>query len=109
MNTIVTYLLYLLLLNFFSFRISYALAYFSGVLIAFAANRYFVFNTHRGIRSVLLFPLVCVVQFLLGLAIVQIWVDMLGYAEKLAPLVAVVLIIPVTYVLSKAVFGRQAG
>ena len=40
-NTLVTYGLYLLLLNVLSYRISYTIAYVAGIVLAYSLNRFF--------------------------------------------------------------------
>lgn len=109
LNTLATYLLYLACLSIFSYRISYAIAYCAGLLIAYFSSRYVVFNSHRGVRSILLFPLIYIFQFGLGLAILHAWVEWLGLSAKFGPLAVVVLTIPVTYLLSKSVFAPRAA
>jgi len=107
LNTCVTYGLYLILLNFFTYTVSYSISYVCGILLAFLLSRYFVFKEHQGLKSVLFFPLVYVAQYLFGLLIVWIWVSVLRLPESLAPLTAVALSLPLTYTLSKFVFTKQ--
>lgn len=106
-NTAVTYVVYLLLLRVIDYRIAYTAAYVAGILLAYALNRVFVFRTHRGLSSMLLFPLVYVMQYLVSLAAVWIWVDWLELAKALAPLMAIVITVPLTYFFSKLIFVRK--
>ncbi|WP_245217795.1 GtrA family protein [Pseudomonas eucalypticola] len=106
-NTALTYAIYLLLLNLTSYQVSYSVAYGTGILIAFLLNRFFVFKTHQGLRSILLFPLVYVAQYLASLGILWVWIDQLHLDARLGPLAAIVLTIPLTYGLSKLIFGAQ--
>jgi putative flippase GtrA len=106
-NTLVTYLLYLLLLAFFSYQISYTISYCLGVVLAYYLNRVVVFKSHRGLRSLLLFPLVYVVQYLLTSSVLWILVVRFGVDERIALLVAIVLMVPVNFLLSKKIFTRK--
>lgn len=104
LNTAVTYALYLMLLNFFAYTTSYSISYVCGILLAFLLSRYVVFKEHQGLKSVILFPLIYLAQYLFGLLIVWVWVRILFLPEFLAPLAAIVLSLPLTYMLSKLVF-----
>jgi putative flippase GtrA len=106
-NTAATYLLYLLLLNTLGHRWSYTAAFVSGIGLAYALNRLFVFKTHAGLRSLLAMPLIYLLQYALGLAIVEAWVTWQQWPRELAPLAAVAVTVPCTYVLSRLAFLRR--
>lgn len=104
-NTVVTYGLYLLLLNVVSYTTSYTIAYVAGIVLAYGLNRYFVFKSHQGIKSVALFPLVYLAQYLTSLLILWVWVEKLGWDSRIAPLIAIAITVPMTFVLSRYVFS----
>lgn len=106
-NTLVTYLLYLLLLDLLGHRIAYAAAFAAGVALAYFLGRGFVFRTHAGWRTALLTPLIYLLQFGLGLAIVESWVTLLHLPAGLAPLAAVAVTIPAVYLLSAWAFTKR--
>lgn len=51
-NTVVTYGIYLLLLNVLSYKTSYTIAYVAGIVLAYSLNRYFVFKSHQGLSLI---------------------------------------------------------
>lgn len=104
-NTLATYALYLLLLAPLGHRIAYTLAFASGLALAYALNRAFVFRSHAGWRSVAALPLIYLLQYAAGLAIVEAWVALLQWPAALAPLAAIAATLPVTYVLSRKAFA----
>ena len=107
-NTATTWILYLALLNFIGYKASYTISYVVGIILAYAINRFFVFKSHRGISSVILFPFVYLFQYLFGLLIVWVWVEMLKMGVVFAPIISIVFSIPMTYFLTKYVFkGNQ--
>ena len=106
-NTLLTYLLYLLLLSHVGHRLAYALAYAAGIGLAYVLGRGFVFRRHDGWRSVLLTPLIYLLQFCAGLLIVELWITLLGLRAEFAPLLAIAVTLPVTYVLSRWAFARS--
>lgn len=109
MNTAATYGIYLLLLNWLGYGPSYSVAFAAGILMSYFANRYFVFRAHQGIKTVLLFPLVYLLQYLVGLAVLWIWINLLDWDARLGPLATILISLPLTYVVSKVFFvGRRA-
>lgn len=110
-NTAVTYALYLVLLQFFPYWFSYSLTFAIGIGLAYLLSRYFVFGAPRAGKRILLFPAVYLVQYLAGLLIVFVWVDVLLWYPTLAPLASLVVTIPITFILTKWVFNasKEAG
>jgi len=105
-NTLVTYLLYLLLLAVLGHRMAYSVAFASGIVLAYCFGRGFVFKTHAGWRSVLSMPLIYLLQFGVGLLIVELWVAFWDLPAALAPLAAIAVTLPCTYILSRWAFAR---
>lgn len=106
-NTALTYGIYLVLLMFLSYKISYTISYATGILLAYVLNRFFVFKSHQGLRSVVLLPLIYAIQYGLSLVILWCWVEKLQLDERLAPLAAIFLTLPVTFILSKFAFSAK--
>ncbi|SDG47232.1 Putative flippase GtrA (transmembrane translocase of bactoprenol-linked glucose) [Dyella sp. 333MFSha] len=104
-NTAATYGVYLAGLQAMGYRAAYTVAYVFGIVLAFAINRTFVFQTHRGWRSVIMFPFVYLAQYLFSMAVVWMWIEKLHLPKEIAPLIAIVLSIPLTFTLSRFVFG----
>ncbi|KPC15802.1 Membrane protein [Pseudomonas syringae pv. maculicola] len=75
--------------------------------MAYVLNRFFVFKSHQGLRSVILLPLIYAIQYSLSLVILWCWVEKLQFDERLAPLAAIALTLPVTFSLSKLAFSRK--
>ncbi|MDB5770657.1 MAG: GtrA family protein [Burkholderia sp.] len=104
LNTGVTYLMYLGLLQVTSYQVSYAIAFVSGIAISYVLGRVFVFKVHQGYRSALMLPLVYLIQYLTGAAVVWAWVDLMHQHPTLAPAISIVVTLPLTYFLSKLAF-----
>jgi putative flippase GtrA len=86
------------------YKTAYSAAYLAGVAIAFVVSRTFVFRTHNGWRSLALFPLVYIAQYGVSLAVVWAWVEVVRLPKVVAPLAAIAVTVPLTYLLSKVVF-----
>lgn len=106
-NTAVTYVLYLVLLQFFPYWLSYTLTFAFGIALAYFFSRYFVFGMPRGGKRIFLFPLIYLIQYLAGLLIVFVWVDVLLWHPTLAPLASMALTIPATFILTRWVFNAS--
>lgn len=107
LNTGLTFCIYLILLNFIPYMWSYSFSYMLGIIFSFFMSRYFVFNEHQGIKSALFYPLVYLAQYSLGIVIIWLWVTKLKLPEAIAPLIVVIISLPMTYVLTKLVFVRK--
>lgn len=106
-NTLSTYLVYLLLLTVLSYQLSYTISYVSGVVLSYFLNRMVVFKAHQGLRSVFLFPLVYVIQYLSTSLVLWLLVDNMGIDSRVALPVAIVLFVPVNYFLSRKIFSDR--
>lgn len=104
LNTLVTYLGYLVLLHWLPYRTSYSIAFASGVVLAYVMNRYLVFRLPGGRFGPLYVAVIYAGQYLLGLVIVTIWVDWIGGPARVAPLIAIVVSLPITYLCNAYVF-----
>ena len=103
-NTVLTYGIYLGLLYFLSYRTSYTLTFILGIALAYLLNRYFVFAIPSKGRRGMLFPAIYLVQYLVGLLMVFLWVEIFKLHVTLAPLASIIVTIPITFVLSKWIF-----
>lgn len=106
-NTALTYGLYLALLMILPYMYSYTIAYVSGIILSYLLNRFFVFKDHRGIKSALLLPVIYAGQYALSLIIIWTWVEWLGLNQKFAPLIAIALTVPATFLFSKFAFSKK--
>lgn len=107
-NTALTYGIYLLLLLVLPYTTSYTVSYIIGILLAYTLNRFFVFKSHRGLQSAILLPLIYGIQYALSMLILWCWVEKFGFDDRLAPIAAIVLTLPITYILSKIAFSKKA-
>lgn len=105
-NTLATFILYWVLLRFVSYPIAYTASFVAGVALSYALNALFVFKVKPRIRSALVFPLVYVAQYLLGLAVLWLWSSILGMPPDYGVLVVAATSVPITFVLSSCILGK---
>lgn len=109
LNTLVTYVVYLILLNIFSYKLSFTISYILGIVLSYALNRYWVFKTTGTIKRIILFPGIYLIQYLFGLLVAFVWVEIVGLGEKTAPLASIALSIPITFFLTRLLFKSKCN
>ena len=109
-NTVITWALYALLLQVMPYKWSYTISYLAGIALAYMLYRFFVFRRKGGRFAPIWVALIYLFQYLLGLLLVNVWVDELREPQLWAPIFAVVISMPLTYVLNWWVFrSRESG
>ena len=106
-NTIASYLVYLLLVLFLNYQISYAIAFVFGIILSFILNTKYVFEVKQTLNKFVLFPFVYLVQYLLGAFMMNYIIEIIEVNKFLAPLVVTVCLLPVSYLLSKKILVRN--
>lgn len=102
-NTIITYLLYLMLLLVFTYQVSYTITYIFGIFLSYWLNLKFVFREKGTKKKILLFPLVYLVQYLLGMIILYIVIDHFNFPKEIGPIIVVIITLPLTFFMSKII------
>ncbi|WMT40585.1 GtrA family protein [Paenibacillus sp. D2_2] len=106
-NTLATYLVYLLLLIFFNYSLSYTISYVSGIFLSYYLNTVFVFKEKVSFVKFLKFPVVYLVQYLINIFMLYILVEYLHISTQIVPLIVIVVTIPITYTLSKFIIKSK--
>lgn len=100
-NTAFTYGLYFGLQVIMPYQAAYALAFFTGIVFSYWFNATIVFNTAVSWKGFLAFPLVYLAQYLLSALLLSIFVEEFGIPQSVAPLVVIIVTIPITFVLTR--------
>jgi putative flippase GtrA len=103
LNVAVGYGSYLILLHWLRYEAAYAIAYVVGIIVSYAFSTIYVFRQPMRWRSALRFPLVYLLQFLLGLALLEVLIEVVHMPQRLAPLAIAVLTIPATFLASRII------
>lgn len=106
-NTTVYYGSYLLLRLVVPYIAAHLMAIVVAMVGSFFLNCYWTFRTPPTWRKFALFPLGNVVNYVVTTVGVIALVDGVGMDERIAPLVAAVVAIPFTFVLSKRILTRS--
>jgi putative flippase GtrA len=100
-STVASYLIYLVLLHWMGYALAYFIAYLAGIGLSYVVNAMMVFKQPMTRRSALLFPLIYVVQFLLGMLILRLCIEKLDTPEWLGMAISIVLTLPLAFGLSR--------
>ncbi|MFC6693849.1 GtrA family protein [Pseudomonas lini] len=103
LNTLLTYGIYLLLNMYISYQKSYVIAYITGIVFSYLFNAQIVFNVKKSWKGLMAYPLVYLLQYILAALMLSLMVERLGIPKEIAPLLIIVLLLPVTYLLSKTI------
>lgn len=106
-NTAVSYGVYLILLVVLPYLVAHVLAWVVGVVVSYFLNARFTYGVARSWRSFALFPLSSLPNIILSSAGVLVMVEVLGWSQVIAPLIATVLAVPIAYLVAKRILVRR--
>jgi putative flippase GtrA len=106
-NTLYNLGVYLLLERVMDYNLAYTIAYVIGVFTSYYLNARFVFRQPMTVKSLLRYPLVYVVQYIVGLGLMYVFVELLHLDASLAPLPTTTLTLPITFILSRSILSQK--
>jgi putative flippase GtrA len=108
-NTGTFFGIYLLLHPWMPYFAAYTLAFVLSMIGSFFMNTYFTYRTRPTWKKFLLFPLTNVTNYVIQSAGLYALVTWAGMDTRIAPLVAAVVAIPFTFLLSRKILIPGAG
>jgi putative flippase GtrA len=108
-NTALTYLVYLALLQVVPYRVAYTASYTLGIFTSYYLNARLVFRQPVRWQRALAYPLTYALPYFPSLALLWLFVERLGMDRRLAPILIIVLMTPFTFVFSRYIIrgGRE--
>ncbi|SDD35196.1 GtrA family protein [Aquimonas voraii] len=100
-NTAITYALFWVLSAWMHHQLALAVAFATGIGLAYLLNSRFVFATTGSARSALGYPLVYLATYALNATLVETAVRLLGWPPRLALLGAIAIVVPVSFGLNR--------
>lgn len=107
-TTAFSYLVYATLLLALEPKLAYGLSYAVGIVWAYSMQSVWVFKRAWTWRGLVAFPLVYLAQALISFAVFWALLDRFSAPALLAPLLTIVITIPITYVLGRALINRTS-
>jgi putative flippase GtrA len=105
-NTGTYYVCYLILLARLPYVVAHVVAFLLSMTGSFFLHSKFTYRVRPTVLKFLLFPLSNIANFLVTTGGVYLLVDVMRLSSHLAPLIAAVVAIPITFVLSRAIMLR---
>ncbi|MGF7012926.1 GtrA family protein [Ornithinibacillus bavariensis] len=105
-NYYIIYLFFLVIINS-PYIISHSLGYLISMVGSFYLNCYFTYKTKPTLKKFLQFPLTYIVNYSVTTFSLFIFVDLLNWGEFFAPLLASIIPIPFTFILSKWILTNK--
>ena len=106
-QTVLSYLFFLLLIQWLAYPVAYSLTYCAGIVLSYFLHVLFVFKERVRLPTFLKFPLVYLVQYLAGLVLLWLFVDLLHITPAWAMVAVIALTIPVTFLASRLVIKNK--
>ncbi|GIN14358.1 hypothetical protein J26TS2_42250 [Shouchella clausii] len=108
-NTGTFYLLYLLFQQVFSlhYLAAHVTAFLLSMIGSYFLNVFFTFGVKPSWKTFLQFPLTQAVNFSVSTVLVFVLVEWIGLPAPLAPLVAVLFTVPITYIVTAKILKRD--
>lgn len=109
-NTALSYAIYVFFQLFLIYPVAYTLAYILGIFISYYLNSRFVFKRDVRLVKAFQYPLVYLVQYLLGVSLLSLLIEIFSLNKLIAPALVIMITIPVTFSLSRFIIkGRLGG
>ena len=96
---------YALLYKLINYQYAYLIAYIISVIALYFMNM-FVFKGTMSLHTLMRFPLIYLLQYILGAASLE-FMRWLGFSVSYAPLLIVIILLPVTFLLNRIVFSKN--
>lgn len=101
LNTIITLLVYEVLLLVLHYAWAYATSFGVGFIYSTIANGKYVFRSRINVRKMGLFFLVCLFNLFVGLWVLHVLIASFGVNDVWAPLFVIAIMLPVNFLLSR--------
>ncbi len=108
-NTINYYILYLIFKDVLqmNYMIAHVLGFLISMIGSFYLNSYFTYRTKPTLKKFLQFPLTYVVNITVSTLAIYFLVQLLSIHENIAPIIATVIAIPFTFLISKMILTKE--
>ena len=108
-NTVFSYIVYAIFLIVLPYQIAYTIAYALGIILSYYMNSKFTFKAKLQFSKAIQYPLVYVLQYILSLGLIYILVEILHAHQLLATAIAILAVIPISYIMTRLIIkGRRS-
>jgi putative flippase GtrA len=107
MYSLVSYAVYLSLLKILSYPVSFTISYVVGILLSYYLNSKVVFGVKLNLKKFVVFPLIYIVRYFLNMFFLYFQIEILKFNKRISFIVAALILVPVTFILSRTVLRRE--
>ncbi|WP_419420434.1 GtrA family protein [Legionella sp. D16C41] len=107
LSTLIMFILYVCLYKVINYQYAYLIAYCISIIALYFMNSA-VFKRPISVHTFLKFPLIYLLQYLLGAAALQLLV-WFGFSITFAPLLVIIILLPLTFLLNRIVFAKRSN
>jgi putative flippase GtrA len=83
---------------------AYSVTYLAGIVLGYVLNAYVVFKERPTAKSAAMYPLVYLLNYLLGLSLLYALVEFFDVQREIAPFLVIAVSVPIMYLATKFVF-----
>lgn len=106
-NTLLTYVIYLLLLYMIPYTTAYTLSYAMGIISGFTINTYFVFRSKWNWMKFFSFPLIHIFNYIASMGLLVTSTEILGAPKEISPIIAIIIMLPINFILTRALIAEK--
>ncbi len=102
-NTVTTWLLYILLCKTVHYQIAWFIAYFLGIVVAYCINIAIVFQGRSNIKKIMQYPFIYLLQYFFSTLLIFLFVNTEKIPNNIIPGLVAVLLVPVSFFMNRFV------
>lgn len=106
-NTLISFLSYIVLKNIISYRPAFFISYAVGLIISYILNGKWTFSSKISISGLVAYPLVYIVQLFTGWAVLETSVQILKVSELYAYIFSLFFSVPIGFFAAKYFFKKR--
>jgi putative flippase GtrA len=108
-NSVLAYMIYAVLVASAPYQVAYGVAYAAGIGISYLLTARYVFREKYSLQTFFRYPVVYLVQYLLGSLLLYVGIEMLSLNKFAAPFFVIAVTIPLTFMLSRFIIKGRHG
>ena len=106
-NTFISYIVYLILIHFTTYKIAYTIAFMFGIMISYLLNLLYVFEKKHSLKKIVRYGFIYLFQYVFGFFLLTFLVCFIKINQMIAPILVTISSIPITYLLTQRVLTRE--
>lgn len=102
-NTLLSYLIYIMLLKFLKYEFAFTLSFIFSFFFTFYINHFYVFKPKKK-RLMKNYLIIFMSYYLFSLLSLKLLINVIKVSESIAPLISIIIIFPLNFIITKFFF-----